>query len=797
MPSIVSSVFLLSAATLLFEITLTRLFSVTQWYHFAFVSVSVALLGIGGSGSFLAILPSGWKRSAKGGLVPLVLLFSLSCIGSYLVINYLPFDSFRIAWDRAQIVYLLIYYISLSIPFFFAALYVAILLAAFPAHVGSIYGANLAGSACGCLAVIPALSLTGAQGAIVLSALLGTLALSALAWPRGKWLAASLLLSTLLLLALIHSPKALDIRISPYKALSQALLYPGAKVLLTKWNAFSRIDVIESGGMRSAVGLSFAYEQPPPPQLGLAIDGDDISPISKAAATPSEFLSSLPSAIVYQLRPNPSRVLILEPRGGLDVLMALRFGAQRVTVAEANPLIVDVVGRYFADYAGNIYGDKRVTAVAEDGRSYVHRSEEKFDIVQVALTDSFRPVFAGSYGLSENYLLTSEAFQDYYQHLSPEGLLVVSRWLQIPPSEELRTFSLVVVALNNLGIADPAAHLLAFRTWSTVTILAKKSPLETTEIERVKRFCNDLKYDLIYYPGINLAETNRFNILPGNVHYYTFLALLSDSTRAQLYQSYPYDISPSTDDKPFFFHFFKWRQTWAILQNLGKMWQPFGGSGYLLLVALLVLATTVSGLMILLPLFLLKKGGEPLPHRRWTFAYFSLIGVGYLFIEIPLMQQFILFLGQPTYSFSAVLAALLLFSGIGSLLSARFKPGTMFLLPLLGFIYPWLLAQMFELTLGQGLAIRFTLSLLALAPLGFLMGLPFPSGLGIVHKIDAGLVPWAWGVNGFASVIASILSAMIAVSFGFSTVIRLASLSYLGATLLLSLITQPEARRPP
>jgi hypothetical protein len=803
-------IFLLSMAGLCLEITLTRIFSLAQWYHFAFMAVSIALLGFGASGSFLSLFPNLVKKNPTRLLAGLSMLLALGILASYLNINYIPFDSYRIAWEREQILFLAIYYLFLALPFFFSGLAIGVLLAAQPEQAGKIYSFNLAGSALGCLAAVVALPLLGGARTVMFSALLGALAAIAFALegspspnpslggrgtqtppPRRGRLGGGgfcqLLVSGLIALALLFltvcPPSFLEIRLSPYKGLSQALLYPGAEVVFSRWNAFSRVDVIESQGVKSAPGLSLAHPDPLPPQLGLFTDGDNLSPITRPEKL--GFIDYLPVSLPHRLR-SGAKALIIEPKGGLDVLAALQQGASSVVAVESNPLVIQVARDTFEDP----YLDQRVTVVAENGRSYVRRVGERFDVVQVSLADTYRPVTSGAYSLSENYLYTVEAFVDYLANLSEGGLLVVSRWLQMPPSESLRAGALAVTALEKAGFSQPELRLVAIRSWSTLLLLVKNGEFTGGEIEAVKSFCQQRQFDLVYYPGIQEAEANRYNVYPEPLYYQGFQDLLFGD-RARFYAEYSYDVSPTTDDRPFFFHFFKWSQTPEILQTFGKIWQPFGGSGYFVLVALLILALLASAVLILFPLLFRRRASALLlppdrqirrPNRWRVFAYFAMLGFGYLFVEIPLMQHFILFLGQPVYAFAAVLFAILLFSGLGSMISARPSlPKT--LMALIGAIilYPFILPFVFRLLLGQSLGLRLLVAVLSLAPLGFLMGVPFPKGVEIVGRLAPDLVPWAWGINGCTSVLASILSAMLAISFGFSWVLVVASVAYAAA----------------
>ncbi len=784
-------ILLLSMGGLAFEITLTRLFSVIQWYHFAFMAVSIALLGFGASGSFLALFPALAGRDVTRLLTILSILFALSVAGSYLTIDYLPFDSYRIAWERIQFLYLAVYYLSLTVPFFCSGLAVGVLLAAHPRLAAVIYAFNLGGSALGCLATVIALPFLGGAGMVMLAALLGALAALAFLSPRlsiGVRLPLSGLLSlalALVLLLLTIRPLALlEVRMSPYKGLSSTLRYPEARLVFSRWNAFSRVDVAQSEGIHSAPGLSLVYPGLPPAQVALFTDGENLSPITNPQSEALAFTDYLPVVLPYLLRPG-ARAMIIEPKGGLDVLVALRGGVTSALVVENNPLIVEAVQDRFGEWAGRIYDDERVRVVVEDGRSYVHRTKERFDIIQVSLADTFKPVTSGAYSLAENYLYTRQAFGDYLRHLDEDGLLVVSRWLQLPPSESLRAWGLAVAALEESGVSRPEQCLVALRTWSTVLLLVKNTPFSAADLATVRAFCEEKSFDLIYLPDLRPDEINRYNVLPEPYYYRAFQDLLTHPPRSDFYAAYPFDVSPPDDDRPFFFHLFKWSQTPAIVRDFGRVWQPFGGSGYFVLVALLILALLACLVLILMPLLALRKMDAPSSHRLPIFLYFTLLGLGYLFVEIPLLPHFVLFLGHPLYAFAAVLFSLLLFSGLGSLVSARFSlPLVLLALSLAVLVYPVVLPHVFGVLLGQSLIVRLGASLVSLAPLGFLMGMPFPGGIALVDEVAPALIPWAWGINGCASVLSSILSMMLAISFGFSWVLRAASVAYAGGLLV-------------
>lgn len=772
-----------SAAGLAFEITLTRLFAVAQGYHFGFLAVSLALLGFGASGTALAVRRFQSRDAAflSRSLARLALLFSFSLIGSYLAVNFLPFDSYRIAWEGVQLVYLVLYYLALVAPFFLGGLVLGLPLAAMPAQTTRVYAANLVGSGLGCLAGLGALAVFDGPGAVFFAALLagfGALAFSlghrqggARFWrrsdlPHDRESYAALAMTIGWSVLLIAAPPIFALQVSPYKSLSQTLRLPDARLVSRSWNAFSRVEVIESSSVRSAPGLSLTYTQAMPPQRALFEDAESLSPLTDAA--PADLIDALPVTLAYRLRPD-ARALIIKPGGGIQVLTALNGRAREITAVEDNPLIA----RAEQQFAPNVFGDPRVSLVSEATRTFLARSPDRFDLIHLALSDSFRPVTAGAYTLGENYIYTQEAFKEYVAHLSDDGILAVSRWLQLPPTEEVRVAALAVAALDGA----PRERILALRSFSTLLLLVKRSPFTAREIEMAKAFAEERQFDWVAYPAIRADEANRFSVLREDVYFAAFQQLLDRDRGAHFLATYAYDVTPPTDDRPFFFHFFRWEQTPQTLQLLGKLWQPFGGSGYLILVALLVISVLVSGGLILLPL--MGKREKRNPGELTRLIYFACLGIGFLFVEIPLIQRFVLFLDRPVYAFAVVLFTLLLASGIGSAVSTLLPlRAALALLAIVILTYPLVLPFVFQAFLASAFVGRVLVSVVLLAPMGFLMGIPFPQGLVRLGAQAPGLVPLAWGINGCASVISSILATMGAMTWGFSAVLLAGAAMY-------------------
>jgi hypothetical protein len=491
-------------------------------------------------------------------------------------------------------------------------------------------------------------------------------------------------------------------------------------------------------------------------------------------------LTSLP----WLLRPG-AQALVLEPRGGLDVLVALSGNAASVTAVEPHGSVVDLIGSAGA----SVYDDGRVELVISDPRTYVERTDSRYDVIDLALTSPYRPVTSGAYSLAEDYSLTVEAFVAYLELLEPNGVVSVARWVQTPPSEEVRLLATAVEALRRTGV-PPEAAVVMLRNYSNTVLLAQPDGWSLADIDVVRRFAGAQRFDIIAMPGVGLAETNRFSVIPDERYSVLAARLLWAEDPEPVYRESEFAIAPPTDDHPFFGHYFKWNQTGQVLDSLGRTWQPFGGAGYLVLLAFLVLATLSSAALIVAPLAIRRRRDHrtvPPGIRWWTVGYFGLLGLSFLLVEIPLVQLYILLIGDATTAFAVVLFAVLVASGLGSMLSPRLPWRTSAaLLTLLALAYPFLIRAFTSLALPAPFPVRVVAGAFAIAPLGLLMGIMFPRGIAYLEQRAPHVVPWAWGINGTLSVISAVAAALLALAYGFTFVLRVGAAGYGLAALLVA-----------
>jgi hypothetical protein len=792
------SVAIVSAAALGYEVLLMRLFSIIQWHHFAYMIISLALLGYGASGTFISIARPWLLRRYAPAYCSNLALFGLSAVLCFLLAQRLPFNPEEILWDWRQPLYLAQLYLLLAVPFFFAANAIALALSRNTTAISRLYAADLLGAGLGSLLIIGLLFALFPQTALQVIGSVGLLA--ALVAARELQLAPRWQLAAIAgIIALLLVPaNLLQLQVSPYKSLPQTLRVSGTQVIAQHTSPLGLLSVVESNTvpLRHAPGLSLYAESPIPQQLGVFTDADGITAIDyNPGQEPLDYLDQLTSALPYYLAA-PRRVLILGAGGGSGIQQALNHNVPHIEGVELNPQLASLLQRDYAEWSGQLYSRNGVQLHIADARGFVKRSRIDYDLIQISLLDAWGASGAGLYSLNENYLYTVEALEDYLGRLAPGGYLAISRWIKLPPRDTLKLFATAVRALQSDGANDPATQLVLIRSWQTSTLLIKRGAFNEAELDALRNFCRSRAFDVAWYPGMPAAEANRFNHLAES-YFYTAASALTGSGAADFTDRYKFDITPATDNRPYFFHFFKWQVLPEILALRDAGGLPLLEAGYLVLVATLLQALLLSLVLILLPLAVLQRHATKTAAdaSRWRMAgYFSAIGLAFLFIEIACMQKFILFLHHPLYAVATVLAAFLVFAGLGSAWTARLPQNVMvtvrttryavLLIAVLGGAYILMLGPLFDQLIHLGMAARIALSTLLIAPLAFCMGMPFPLGLSQVGAKAPEFIPWAWGINGCASVLSAASATLLAIQFGFNVVVLTALLLYLLAAWL-------------
>jgi len=760
---------LTSFAALLLELSLTRLFSVVLFYHFAFLAISIALLGLGAGGVFAYLLKSWLARFATRALAArLCALNSIVIVGVLEIVLHVP-----VALDVTEenLFRLTVLYLTAAVPFFLTGLLFSIVFARESGHIPRLYGADLCGGALACLAVVPLLNWLGGPNAILVSSI--ALACAAMIWAdasSARRNAGVLALALVALTAANYYKGWIDV------IYAKGMFRDPAWVEFARWNALSRVEVDRQGQAKAVV-----------------IDADASTYIMNADVSRwhetawERALMSAPPALANVLRPH-GEFAIIGPGGGVDVLRAVANGSPSVTGIEINPIIATTImrGRY-ADYAQHLYERPEVHIHVTDGRSYLRSTQQRFDVVQMTLVDTWASTAAGAFALSENNLYTVEAFREYFDHLKPDGMIAITRWEFRQPREALRVVAVAMEALQRLGVADPARNFIVASQGALdedgipVVVLAKKIAFTAAEETAVNTHLQAYKQLHPLY-------------LPSQPGQNPFSDLIASNDASAFAHSYAYNVAPVNDNAPFFFFTLKPGQILAE-KNLrhGIDWKV--NLGVLVLVLVLAISLVAVFVFLILPLAWKGLGGKTRPSPLSLF-YFVAVGLGYILVEIAFIQRFVLFLGHPTYALTVVIFLLLLSSGAGSLFSRLWLPrAEMVWVPLLLVIltlgtYVLFLPSRLAALVGMAFEFRLFVSGILLVPLGFIMGMPFPTGLrALVAKSpgqagDDNAVEWAWAMNAAASVLGSVLAMVIAIQFGLTATLACGVGAYLLALAL-------------
>ncbi|MBC8499389.1 MAG: hypothetical protein H8D39_02560, partial [Candidatus Atribacteria bacterium] len=534
-------------------------------------------------------------------------------------------------------------------------------------------------------------------------------------------------------------------------------------------------------------------------QLGLVTDGDGLSAITKLEGENDleglkkiEFSDYISSALGFHLIGDKRKVLIIGPGGGLDILGGIYNETEEIWGIEMNPDVKILLQNNYSYYSGNIYNREGIKILTGEGRSVLKGLEQKFDLIQISLIGSSNTASGGFYSISENYLYTVEGFMDFWQHLSDEGNLSITRWLKFPPREIVRLCSISLEALSQMGIEKPENHLAVIRSWATSTLILSKKEIGEEEIRIIKDFCDKRNFDTVYFPGIKEEDANINHILEQSYYYQEIDQLINSFKGDKLkdfYDSYFFNVSAVTDNQPYFFYTLKWGNIPKIIKSTAN-WQPLIEWGNLIIFATFLQGIIFSIIFIFLPLTLKRL---PISKRKVKIPfllYFASLGLGYMLLEISFIQKFILYLTNPAYSTSIIIFSFLFFSGLGSFYSKKMEKNyigslkiIILTLCVILLLYQIILPHIFNTTLKYSLLVRIFITLGLIFPLGFLMGMPFPLGIKLVSSInqgkEKGLIPWLWATNSFCSIIASVSAVIIALFFGFKVVAILAALVYL------------------
>ena len=770
------SLALLSSALIGFQLALMQVLSLMQWYHFAYMIISVALLGFGASGTAIS-LARGWFMRRFKLVVP---LFMIGCGATMPLSARLAqsgaarFDSYVLFVDLSQFGSLLITYFLFFVPFLLGGLAVGLILVRHSKEAGSYYFANLLGSGLGALA---ALVLMWFLKPPLLPPVIGLVAVLSgiIIVPRRYRLGTLPVGIAALLVCVWFVLRPFEPTLSQYKDLSKTLDLPGTTVEFEESSPYGFVQVVSSPALRYGPGLSLTYRGDIPVRKAVFNNGDWYGPLT--AADTVHLLDYSTAALPYVLA-NPSSVLDLYAQTGSNAAHALSRGAERVTAVEPHESVLSLLRHEMARDTDSLLHHPALTIHSEEPRTHLAASRDTFDLITQPIVGTFGGTL-GLFALQEQYGLTLEAFESMWRHLSSDGMISVTSWMDYPYRNPLKLLATLVLTLREAGIEAPERHIIAVRGWGTVTFVASRIPLQDEDVARVREFTQAYSFDPLLLPGIRPDERARFNALEDRDFFQLVDRILAGDP--DVLEEYDFHIEPATDSAPYFSQFLRWRTIPSMLGEMGAASFPFIELGTLITAATFVQITLLALLLIVLPLVRLRLGRR---GKVWTLLYFAGLGMGFLFVEMVLIQRFVLYLGHPIYAVAAVLAAILIFSGLGSSASQRLQvtPAVMTisagLVALLIAFYAVVLTPILQATIGFPLVVKGVLALFLIGFPAFVMGMPFPLGLRHLRQRRREHLPWAWAVNGCLSVVSTALAALLAVEIGFVAVMLVAAGAY-------------------
>ncbi len=784
----------LSACLLMIEVALTRVFSVTIWYHFAFLAISVALFGAGAASVALYL----GQRRLDPSRTSRTLSIACAVLAAVIVGAELVLVQVSSRWTEAllgEVGKLSLIFAAGAAPFVVGGFAIGLAMTRHAARAHALYAWDLLGAAVGCLAVIPAMDAVDAPRVVVATAALAGLAGVALsgggpgpAWPRGR--ALGLGVAALVTAALLAAPGAFRVRFAKGERLD------ALRPEFNRWNSYSMVTVLAQHEFRGW-GMSPRYRGPLPEQKAVLIDLNALTMLTRFHGDLGEVTSGLydATAFVHQVRPAPAEACVIGAGAGKDVLAALASGARHVTAIELNPLVANgVVRGAYRTYAGGLYDRPDVTLRLGDGRAALRDTPRDLDLVQLSMVDTSAATAAGAYALSENSLYTVEAFHDYLSHLRPGGLLSVSSVSLPGLAVGQRLVALARAAVLADGGAPADSVVVVSAPWLALpdavlhTVIVKRGALTADERDRARRRADELGFQLAYAPGQPPPSAGSERMMA------TILGARDDAELARALASWPVDVAATTDDRPYFFYQNRLGDLWRMVApSANTQAYPFGNGLFVLAKVLLISAVMVLACM-LAPLMLRAREGGGTGGHAGDVGFVALLGVGFMAVEIGMVQRVTLYLGRPSDGLAVVLFVLLSAGGLGSAAARRVLTAAgparlvVALLSLVAYLLvvsqSGLLARVFSATLTWSLGARLGVACALLAPLGALLGAALPTWLAAVARRAPDRVPWLWGVNGAASVLGSALATLVAMHAGISGALWLGVAAYAAAAAL-------------
>ncbi len=816
---ILSSLCILSITLIAYELFVINTFAVGNWANFGSLVISTALLGFGISGTILTFIAERIKRNADTWLYTTSLLFVLTMAGSHILGQWVPFNPIFLGSQSKQILWIGVYYINYGVPFFFGSLFIGSAFIALDTKIHKLYFWNMFGSGVGGFILILLmyfLSPAGLLLPILGIGLLASLIVGAekdgetgrVRFPIGRIAAFAVIAVVTFMVTITWG----EVRVSEYKPINYVRKYPDAAEVHHSYNPTGEMYVYASTYFHFAPGLSdnavFAMEKlPTQPFWGLYIDGNGpIGIMGEMEEDQGVYMDYIPMAAPYTILEKPKNLLV-NLGGGINAQVARYKGASDIIIYEENPEIVSLMrdDPVISRFTGNLLDDERIDVRVGDARSHCAGNPDTYDLVEISLIDSIGLSDSGGYAIDENYTYTFEAIREYMNCLTEDGLLSITVWNRLnPPRNVLKLLSTIVASLRMQGVRDPGKRIYMFDLFlSTATIIVKNSDFTDGEIDALNTFCESRSFDIIYYPGIPPRDFNLHKVLqvyrdhfenntsveenvqftPGDVYHLMLLELLYGDVKT-LYDEYVFDIRPITDNRPYYSGYLKLGEIGIYIDQIQDVSEEWA---FLLNLGILIQAVFFGFLIILIPI--IGRWRDLFQKRRGTLGvivYYSCLGLGYMLVEIFLIQRLIFLLNNPIFSTSIVITSMLIISGIGNLVSSRIAERRVVRVRVAAIgifttmlFYFFLLGPVMSIFRETDMVIRILVAILVIAPGAFFLGMPFPNGLSALTEKRNRLIPWAWGMNGGLSVAGAALAQVVSVSYGFPLVLLIVMFLYI------------------
>lgn len=764
---------LVSAAIIAFQLALMQILSYLQWYHFAYMIISIALLGFGAAGTLLTIFRQILQKNYYR-IFPF-LLFITAILMSVVVIlagsEAIRFDSLLIFYDLRHTGRLFVTYLIFFLPFFSGALAVGMSFLKFAGNIGKIYFANLIGSGIGgIIALLLMHWLLPEQLPLIIAVI--ALAGGFVAFPKnaGKLIFSIAFVSIVVLLVVSFNP--VKLKPSEYKDISKTLLLPNATIEYEKSSPHGLVQVISSPVLRYAPGVSLSYRESFPVRKAVFNNGNWTGYLVPAKNKhKTNILKYTPQSLPYHIN-KIDNVLIPDAGTGENVSLALSYDVPNIIATEANAEIFVLLQNSFAD-------QNEVKLHRTIARTLLVSGISEYDLIQLPVIGSF----FGNSGLNAvetRYELTIEAFSEMWDKLSDNGMICLSCWMDYPVRNVYRLLASIDQLVEEKNIEHPHEHIIAIRSWSAITFLVSKSGFSKNQEKKVQQFCTNLMFDPLILPGNREIMRGKYNVIQDS-SFFTNIAKLLSKNKNEFLNEYPFRVQPVTDNRPFFFQNIRWNEIRQLITSFGESSTPLFDLGYLLILFTFIQIIVIAGIFIIVPLFIKSWKSN---NKMWVFLYFSGIGMAFMFIEIIFIQQFTFYFGQPIYATAASISILLISSAMGSYYSASLQitKKVLILIPviiaMLLLLHTIFLSDVLSYTIAASLTIKILISTVLIGITGFFLGIPFPAGIKYLSKDRPNDIPWAWAFNGYFSVISTALATIISVETGFVWVLFLAAITY-------------------